>query len=303
MEFIGILTNQIMIMFILIFAGAILFRCGKLTAAGSKDLGNVLLYFIIPCVIINSFMTDFTWEKLTGLGISFLLAFLALLLSLVVSALVFKKHPIENFSATFSNAGFMGIPIIQATLGDDAVFYAAAFVALLNLFQWTYGVYVITGDRSLISLKKIATNPIVISLLIGLALFFLPIEIPSIVESAVSMVSSANSPVAMLMIGTYLAQIPLKDMFTDKIVWLCSIVRLVLVPVLTMLLLWFVPEQYATIQLVVMIEAVAPVGANVAIAAQLYNRDYTQAVKDVCLSTILSLISMPAMIALAQFIW
>lgn len=303
MEFIGILTNQIMIMFILIFAGAILFRCGKLTAAGSKDLGNVLLYFIIPCVIINSFMTDFTWEKLTGLGISFLLAFLALLLSLVVSALIFKKHPIENFSATFSNAGFMGIPIIQATLGDDAVFYAAAFVALLNLFQWTYGVYVITGDRSLISLKKIATNPIVISLLIGLALFFLPIEIPSIVESAVSMVSSANSPVAMLMIGTYLAQIPLKDMFTDKIVWLCSIVRLVLVPVLTMLLLWFVPEQYATIQLVVMIEAVAPVGANVAIAAQLYNRDYTQAVKDVCLSTILSLISMPAMIALAQLIW
>lgn len=303
MEFIGILTNQIIIMFILIFAGAILFRCGKLTAAGSKDLGNVLLYFIIPCVIINSFMTDFTWEKLTGLGISFLLAFLALLLSLVVSALIFKKHPIENFSATFSNAGFMGIPIIQATLGDDAVFYAAAFVALLNLFQWTYGVYVITGDRSLISLKKIATNPIVISLLIGLALFFLPIEIPSIVESAVSMVSSANSPVAMLMIGTYLAQIPLKDMFTDKIVWLCSIVRLVLVPVLTMLLLWFVPEQYATIQLVVMIEAVAPVGANVAIAAQLYNRDYTQAVKDVCLSTILSLISMPAMIALAQLIW
>ena len=100
----------------------------------------------------------------TGFLISFGAALGALLLSMLVSTLVFRrKSAIRRFGAAFSNAGFIGIPLVQMTLGEDAVFYVASFVAILNILQWTYGVFIITGDRSQISLKKIITNPIAVS--------------------------------------------------------------------------------------------------------------------------------------------
>lgn len=303
MEIVAILLRQIVIMFLFMMIGVWLFRTERLTKAGSKDLGNVLIYVIMPCVVLNAYMTEFSRERLVGLLWAFGLSVAALLLAMLVSHVIFKKHPIENFGTAFSNAGFMGIPLVSAVLGTEAVFYTSAFVALLNILQWTYGVFVITRDRRQISAKKIFTNPVLISLVVGILLFLLPIELPSVVTSTVSSIAAMNAPVAMISLGTYLAQTRLRELFTDRTAYISTGVRLILIPLLTLALLWLVPEEYMNLKLAVLIVAITPVGSNVAIFAQIHNQNYTQAVKSVCLSTLCSIVTMPLLVALARMAW
>lgn len=303
MEIVTILLRQIIIMFLFMMIGVWLFRTDKLTKAGSKDLGNVLIYVIMPCVVLNAYMTEFSRERLTGLLWAFGLSVAALLLAMLVSHVIFKKHPIENFGTAFSNAGFMGIPLVSAVLGTEAVFYTSAFVALLNILQWTYGVFVITRDKRQISAKKILTNPVLVSLLVGILLFLLPVEMPSVVTSTVGSIAAMNAPVAMISLGTYLAQIRLKELFTDRTAYASTAVRLIVIPLLTLILLWPVPAEYMTVKLAVLIVAVTPVGSNVAIFVQIHNQNYTQAVKSVCLSTLCSIVTMPLLVALARMVW
>lgn len=303
MEIAAILFRQIVIMFLFMMIGVWLYRTDRLTRAGSKDLGNVLIYVIMPCVVLNAYMTEFSRERLAGLLWAFGLSVAALLLAMLVSHVIFKKHPIENFGTAFSNAGFMGIPLVSAVLGTEAVFYTSAFVALLNILQWTYGVFVITRDRRQISVKKILTNPVLISLAAGIVLFLLPIELPGVLTGTVSSIAAMNAPVAMISLGTYLAQTRLKELFTDKTAYLSTLVRLLVIPLLTLALLWLVPAEYMSLKLAVLIVAITPVGSNVAIFAQIHNQNYTQAVKSVCLSTLCSIVTMPLLVALARLVW
>ncbi len=169
MEIMQILFKQIFLMFIYMMIGFTLYKKKMITKQGSKELATLLLYVILPMAIIKPFMIEFDYEKLAGLGKSFVIAVVALALSMLVAKLFFgKKHPMENFCAAFSNAGFIGIPLTQMALGEEAVFYIAIFVALLTVLQWTYGVMIITGDKSAVSPKKIVTNPIVIAVVIGI---------------------------------------------------------------------------------------------------------------------------------------
>lgn len=301
MEITFLLLKQNGIMLIYLLVGYFLFKKELVSKQGSADMGRMLLYIIMPMAILKSYMRDFSLELLTALAESFALALAALLLSVLVSRVMFRKEEsVERFGTAFSNAGFIGIPLVQMTLGEEAVFYVASFVALLNILQWTYGVYIMTGDRSVIRVKKIATNPIVLSFLAGVVLFFAPFELPQMLQDTIGTLATMNGPVAMIVLGTYLAQIPLKELFTEKLVYRCTAVRLLLIPGITLLLLLFFPMVNRMIRLAVLIAATAPVGSNVAIFAQLYGQEYTRAVKEVCLSTLFCILTLPVMIGIAN---
>lgn len=304
MEIVAMLFRQNITMFIYLMVGFCLFKKHLITPQGSGEIGKTLLYVIMPMAIVRSYMKEFSMEMLIGLLVSFVAALASLLLAMAVSTLVFrKKSAIRQFGAAFSNAGFIGIPLVQMTLGDEAVFYVASFVAILNILQWTYGVYIMTRDKSTIQLKKIATNPIVISFVLGILLFFLPVELPGLVAGVIGTLASMNGPLAMIVLGAYLAQVPLKELFTDRLTYLCAAVRLLVIPLLTIALLFLVPSRFVAIRLAVLLAAAAPVGSNVAIFAQIYGKEYTDAVKDVCLSTVLSILTLPLIVGLAGMVW
>ena len=295
MEIVSLLIRQNLIMLIYLLVGYFLFRKKLAGIQGSADMGRMLLYIVMPAAIIKSYLAaDFSADMLAGLAVSFAAALLSLILAIIVSRIAFnKKESVERFGAAFSNAGFIGIPLVQMTLGTEAVFYIASFVALLNILQWTYGVRIMTGDKSAVSVRKIATNPIVLSFHAGLCLFFLPVSLPDTLESVVTSLSAMNGPLAMIILGMYLAQVPLKSLFTDRLAFRCTLIRLIVIPLLTIPVLMVFPGQYELIKLAVLITASAPVGSNVAIFAQLYRLDYTQAVKEICTSTLLCIITMP----------
>lgn len=125
MDIVKILLRQLVIMFLFILIGCGLFKTKRISIQGSKDLGTMLLYVILPCVIVNSYIgIERDSIIMIGMVISFVAAAISLILSIIISRIAFgNKYKIEHFGSAFSNAGFMGIPIVQAVIGTDAVIY------------------------------------------------------------------------------------------------------------------------------------------------------------------------------------
>lgn len=293
-----IVLRQIVIMFVYMAIGGLLFKKGLITKEGSKSLANLLLYVVLPCVVVKSFCVARTPERMSGLLVSFLAALGILLLAMAVSHLLFKKNPIDDFGAAFSNAGFMGFPLVAAVQGSEAIFYAAGFVALLNALQWTYGQSLISGDPVYRSPKAILKNPLVLSLLLGILLFCFELPVPAIASDLLAALAALNAPLAMVILGVYLAQTDPKTLFNDPHLYVVAAARLVLIPLLTILVLKMLPAEYAAIATTLVIVAAAPIGSNVAVYAQKLGKDYAYAVRGVCLSTLLSAITMPLLMLL-----
>lgn len=297
-----ILLRQIAIMALLIAVGVVLSRKGFLSEQGTKDLGAILLRIIIPCVIIKSYIVDYSRERLLALALSAGLALVASVAAMAAAYVVYgQRRRVENFAASFCNAGFIGIPLAQAAIGDEGVFYVAASVALLNLFQWTYGVYILTGRRDAVRVRTILKNPVLIAIIIGVALFVSGLPVPEIFTSTLGYIAGMNTPVAMILMGTYLAKLSWRELL-DKKAYSCVLMRLLVAPLLTLLIFWVLPISNENVILAAFLAAVTPVGANICVFAQQYGCDYKFSVVTVCLSTVVSIVTVPAMVALAQMV-
>ena len=299
---ITILLRQIAIMALLIAVGVVLRRKGYLSEQGTKDLGAILLRIIIPCVIIKSYIVPRTPERIQALALSAGLALLGFLAAMVLAYVVFgKRRRMENFAAAFCNAGFIGIPLAQAAIGEEGVFYVAASVALLNLFQWTYGVYIMADRRDAISARNVVKNPVVIGIVIGVVLFFTAVPVPEIVTSTLGYIAGMNTPVAMILMGTYLAQLSWRELL-DRRAWGGVAMRLVVIPAVILLLFWLLPINSTDVAMAAFLAAATPVGANICVFAQQYGCDYKLSVVTVCQSTVVSIVTVPALVALAQML-
>jgi len=298
-----VLLNKLAVMFLFMAIGTILYRKGKITEAGSASLGNLLIYVVLPCVILNGFCVERTKVRLQGLPISIALSILLLACSIVVSRLVFRKDPIAHFAAAFANPGFFGIPLILAALGQEAVFYIAPFIACLNILQWTYGVSCLKGEKIRVDWKQIFTSPFMISFILGLIVFATQFQLPDIGKDIITSAAGVNTPLAMVVCGIYIARVDWKKMILQKELYLVSLLRLVVAPVLAFVILWLVPNRFYDLKLCLFIVSACPVGTNVAVYAQLHNKDYEYAAQTVVISTILSAVTIPLMTTLVQTVW
>ena len=303
MEVVKVLFNQVIIMFILMAVGYVAYRKKWITDQGTKDIGKLLLNIAIPIVVISNFYIEKTAEKTMDLLSSLLFSALSLAVAILASALLFHKQDrIGEFASAFSNAGFIGIPLVQATFGSGAVFYISMMIVLVNFLQWTYGVYTITDDRSVMDVKKVMKNPLVLAVAIGLLLYFSQLPLPAIVTTVFSTISGINTPLAMFSSGVYLAQSNLWEMIKKKQVYLVSLSRLVLVPLVTIFLFKMLPFGTEELKLSILCASACPVGSNVAVFAQQYDKDYKRGVEYVCVSTLLSIATLPLIIYIAAFL-
>lgn len=290
------LIYQTCIMFLLAGVGFILFKTKKISSEGSKSIGNILIFVVLPCVIVNGFLVERTKERLIALGLSALFALIILVISVVISRLFFKNDAIAAFGAAFSNPGFFGVPLIVASLSDGAVFYIASFIGFLNLLQWTYGVAIMTGQRGRIHIKNLLKAPFFIAIAVGFLLFVTQCPLPGLVTKTLSSLAGLNTPLAMFTVGIYLAQTDLVAMFKRKQLYLICLVRLVVIPLLSMIVLLPVSVEYADLKTALLIASACPVGSNIAVYAHLHGKDYAYAVEAVVVSTLFSIVTIPMII-------
>ena len=304
MEIVTILIKQVFIMFVLMAIGFVAYRKQILSNQGTKDIGKLLLNVAIPMIVISNFCVEKSAEKTAELFESALLSFLCMVLSVAFAYLVYhKKDRIAEFSAAFSNAGFIGIPLVQAIFGSGAVFYISVMIVLINVLQWTYGVYTITDDKSVMDFKKIMKNPLILSVGIGIVIYFLNIRLPKIAMDIISSISAINTPLAMIVSGVYLAQSDLLNAMRKKDAWLLSLSRLIVIPLIVMLVFRFLPFGSTAMKLSILLAGACPVGSNVAVFAQQYDKDYRKGVEYVCVSTLLSILALPLVIFVANLLF
>ncbi len=298
---VGIVVQQTVIMFLMIGVGYWMFRSGRFSERGSKDMASLMVSVVIPAVILNSFLGGYSAEKARVLIVCTLATVLVLLLSVAVGWKLFGRG-IDCFAATFSNPGFFGLPLISAAFGEGAVLYATPFVVGLNILQFSYGVSIMRKEKSTFKVSDILKNPIFLSAVIGVVVFASGIQVHAILTKTVSMMSNLNGPVAMLVMGAYLAQTNLSTLLTRPSLYAVSAVRMLLIPALTLLILWKMPLDISVRQALLICSA-CPVGANVAVYAQLNDLDSGYAVQTVIHSTVLCILTIPLVMLLAQTLW
>ena len=303
MQMSATLALQVLVMFMLAGVGYLMFRGGKITLEGNRTIGNILIYLSLPAVIIKGFMVERTAQSMAELGISAALGVGTLLLAALIARLLLGRDAIATFAATFSNPSFFGIPLVTSVLDPSAVFYETGLIAAMNIGQWTYGVGLLTGEKPKLNAGDLLRTPFVVATLVGLALFFTQLQLPGIVTECLDFVSALNTPLAMFGIGVYLAHVDFRQMVRNTALLRVCAVRLLVIPLAVLLLLAPLPASMNSLRLALLIAQACPVGSNVAVYAQLHNADYAYGVQTVVASVLLSVVTIPAVVALAQLVW
>ncbi len=298
------ILNQIVKMFILMGVGYFIFYKKWISEEGTQQLTNILLRICTPAIMITSFNIAFSLETLMEILISFVLSALSVFLGLLIAKIIYKdKNKIGQFAIAFSNAGFIGIPLVQSIMGTEYIKYLSAFILAFYLLSWTVGVYLVSGRKDLITPKLILKSPAIIGLGLGMLVFISPIKLPEILHSPISTIGNLNTPLAMMVLGTYIAKSNVIEVFKTKDAYFISFVRLIVVPLITLFLLMLVPERFYAIKKVVLIAASAPVAVMVAMLTQQYGGDYEYGARIVSLSTLFCLITIPVILILSEVIW
>ena len=305
MELSLILLKQVSVMLILICIGAICFKTRLVSLEGNKSLTNLVLYIVNPAVIIVSYQQDFSSRLFRGLGYALLLSAVGLLLFIAVSYLFLRGKnndniSIERINASYSNCGFMGIPLALALFGSEGVLYITAINTVFNIMVWTHGVLTISGNKSEVSFKKIATNPTIIATVLGFLLFVFQIRIPGLLFDTLSYVNNIITPLAMFIAGVTIANSSLLKALRKPRIYFVSALKLIITPVILILLLYFTPCPNETAKITTIVGLSCPSATIGTMLAIRFDKNSSYSSEIFGLSTILSIVTLPVIVYIAK---
>ena len=298
-----LIIEQIVIMMVLMAVGYVIYKIRMIDDYTTKQLSSLILYVVVPCIMLVSFTQEYSYDKFIGFFIALTASFVIIFIGIFAGRIILGKDTgLEQYACGFSNAGISGIPLVSSVLGPDDVFYVSAFFAAFFITTWTYGEYLIEGPGH-VNLKKVITNPVVICTVVGIGLFVFNVKLPDILKSACNSIGGLNTPLGMMMLGTYIAKEDLGKMFKNKMCYLVSLIRLIIVPLICLFILKFVYVPFEQIKMVLLICACSPCAATLAMFSQMCGKDYSYGARMVSLSTLFSPLTMVFILSLATLIW
>lgn len=299
---IQVVGGSVLTLFLMMAVGFFMGKRGMLSQGTLSQLSRLLLYIVCPAIMIDAFLAEnCDRETVRALLLAGAVLVGTYLLYMVLAQFCFRRKPPEErgvlrFAVVYGNTGFMGIPLIQTVLGSEAMLATVVSLVVFNLCTWTHGVAAL-GGREHVSLKKAVVNPGVIGFLIALLLFVTGLRLPGPVSSAVSYLGSLNTPLAMVVIGGQMASANLPETFRVKKLYLASAMKLIAMPVITMLVL--LPFHLdSMLFMTVVILSGCPVAGSASLFCQSMGKDSTLAARLVTLSTLFCIITLP-LVALA----
>lgn len=299
---INVVINQVIILFLILFVGFYARKRNIITADMPGKLSNLMLQVTLPLQILSSFNFGLSKEILRNAFLLFVLSFLIHLFLMVIAKFAYLRYqePVRNvlkYMTIFSNCGFMGFPVLQSIFGSKGVFYGAFYNIPFQILTLYYGVMIFTGKSDKNTLKRIVTHPIIISVVVGMVLFLLKIQLPGPVSEAFAMAGSMTPSLSMLIVGSLLADVPLRGILRGSEVYLGSAMKLIVTPLMIYGLLRLLPLQKEVMQICVILTAM-PAAANTAIYPARYGGDTMLASRLVSITTILSIITIPLILLL-----
>lgn len=301
-----IVGNKILVLFILISLGYIGAKKKFITEAGTKDITNIMLYIVTPVVIVNAFQKEFNQELFKGLIISFVAAIVSHVIGIILSKILIRnkddmKKRLFQAGAVFSNCGFMAFPLLDALLGEEGVFYGASYMAAFNIVLWSYGIILMDRNTPKLSLKKIIINPGLLPVAVGLVFFFTSFSIPEIVKTPIEYLCALNTPVPMLVIGYYAAQIKLNEILKDKDEIIMHMLKLVILP-LVVLGIMYVCGIKGSVLVACIVSVASPTATSCTMFSIKYGLDAKLSSQTVAISTLFSIVTLTLIVGLARFL-
>ncbi len=308
METTVIIARQIVMMFLMMGLGFALTKTGFLSESFHQMLSKFLLNVVVPMLLIASFQIEYesglAREIVVILGLSILVQGLCI----AVGRVMFgrggdEKTRIAKLGVGYCNCGFMGLPLLQAVFGTSGVIYSSVFVVVFNIATWTHCYAVVRGAKIFEKgrpIYKALLVPSIIAAAVGITLYFLPFRLPSVLVSAMNTVGSTNTPLAMIVLGGFLAKLELRKALGGVRTILSYLGRLVICPLLCAIVLVLLPIKEQT-QTAMFIISAMPSATSLGLQAALYGDEGTYGAQVVAMSTLLSLVTVPAMTAL--FSW
>ena len=290
------ITTQVVILFAVVLVGVICRRLGYFTDESIHSTTQLVVNITLPCTTIMNMQRAFSMEVLQNFLATLAISFALILCALLFGLALFKSRPREKRAVLanllgFANCGFMGYPIILAVNPDWMIYAVAYNVAYISL-AWTLGVSLFCG-RENVTARRVLLHPNVVSAAIGIALFCAGITIPDVPAQALTLIGSLTTPLSMLLIGTRVCGIRLRD-FKDKDYHITAALRLVVLPLLIYVVmrpLPIAPSVAATVYLLTAMPGATMTGMQ----AELYGGDTTFAARAIAYTTLLSLLSVPVM--------
>ena len=299
MELAHITFGQIMTMVILMCAGFLCAKTDMIDDHANKKISSLLIYIVGPALIFMSYQRPFEQEVLSGLFLAFICAAISFAVTIIASQVIYRKkgdnnYAIERLTCVYSNCGFIGIPLVHGVFGSEGVFYITSYLTIFNICVWSHGVIVIKGQKSSLNIifKQVIRAPIVIGALVGITFFLTGIILPDILANPLNVLSSVNTPLAMIVAGVSISRTNVKKVLTDLRIYKVSFVRLIAMPLLTILVLSFL-DIPLIIRASIAIAAACPGAAMTIILAQKYDGDYLFASEIFAVSTLFSMITIP----------
>ncbi len=299
-----VVGGSVLTLFLMMAVG---FGLGKKKVLSPGTLGQIstmLLYIVCPIIVVTSLMGE-SRDASTVRRLLVSAAALAgtYLLNMLLIQLCFRRTPPERrgvvrFASIYGNTVFMGLPLIQAALGAPGMLPVVVSMGVFNVCTWSHGAALI-GGRERVSLRKAILNPGVISFAVALVLFITQLRLPAPLTSAMNYLSNLNTPLAMVVIGAQMASADLRSVFTDRSLYAVAAVKLLAVPLVTMLVLLPFRLDPDTFTAIVILAACPTAGAT-SLFCQLMGKDGALSARLISLTTLLSLVTLPLVASAAR---
>ncbi len=289
------------VLFILMGVGFICGKKGFIDDAFAKNMSWIVVNIATPGMILAAGMNDESTIRGESLAFGFLVAFLVYVFLIAFSFLLIplvrvpdEDKNVYRVMAIFSNIGFMGLPIIQAAYGSEAVLYGALFQFPYNFLMYTYGIAAMRGEnpfKSAESMKRVL-NVGVISSTLAIIIYISGIHMPSFISVSARHLSNLAAPLSMMVIGQSMIHMKPKELIGDIRLLIFSLIKLIAVPVIGVLLLRLFIKDTMMLS-VCYIMLATPIGSMTAMLSAQYGGNYKLASKGVALSTIMSVVTIP----------
>lgn len=298
MELALITAQQVIILFLLIGCGFVAVKTGVLKQEGKQTLSNLLLYLVVPAMIVHSYMMEFSEEILHNLLAAFGMSVLAILIGTAITLLLTarrkdRRAPIFRFACVFSNAAYMGFPLISALFGAEGLLYASAYVTVFNILLWTMGYGMVSGSSNPKEIaRSLLHTPVLYAMVVGLAVYLLQIPVSNLIAQPIDLLSGMNTPLSMLITGMLIAAGDLKSIVCDRHIWKLAALRMVLIPAVCVAVFALLGFHGMSAQVVLLLEC-CPAAAITSVFAVQFGHEERFAAGSVVLTTLLSIVTLP----------
>ncbi len=305
---ITVVIQQMVIIFILIGIGMILFRRRLLSEEGSKQISGLIINVTNPALLICSALDDGPKASLRDLGIA-LAAYAAVFAILIAVGFLLPcllrvpkdLHYAYQMLTVFGNVGFIGIPLASAVLGSESLIFVSIFNLLFNLLIYTLGISLL--QRAAGQAEKEVTIPSsgrlqklvnagTVSAAVTVIFYLGNFHVPTVISSALSYTGRATTLLSMLVMGVSVTQIAPKEIFSHPKLYLFTLLRQILVPIGCILFMGSLIDNRLILNTMLLMVAVPAANMPLMLAKQL-DMETDSISQGIILTTILSLVTVP----------